>query len=113
MIKSSPRPNSSIAASRVLTVTISISLDNDLPGGLNDGAFWRMADCFNAMTVGVQHKSAVLIGVVLGAQPGRTIVPPAGGQDARKSPPEFIGIGVGTYELRCTADNRCNVMPAL
>jgi hypothetical protein len=107
------RTSSSIAAPRVLTVTIPISLDNDLSGGSNDRAFWRISDCFNAMTIGVQHKSAVIIGVVLGAQPGRTIVPPTGGQDARKSPPEFIGIGVGTYELRCTADNRCNVMPAL
>ena len=49
-----------------------------------------MSDCLNAMTVGVQHKSAVIVGVVLGPQPGRTIVAPARGQTRRKSPPEFI-----------------------
>jgi hypothetical protein len=39
-----------------------------------------MADCFDAMTVGVQHESAVVVGVILGPQPGRTIVAPAGGE---------------------------------
>ena len=35
------------------------------------------------MTVGVQHKSAVVVGVVLGPQPGRTIVTPASGKRRR------------------------------
>jgi hypothetical protein len=38
-----------------------------------------MADCLNAMTVRVQHESAVIVGVIFGPQPWRTIVAPTSG----------------------------------
>jgi hypothetical protein len=39
-----------------------------------------MADCLNAMTVGIQHESAVIVGVIFGPQPWRTIVTPTSGE---------------------------------
>ena len=42
-----------------------------------------MAHCLNAMTVGVQHERAVIVGVILGSQPRDAIIAPASGKRRR------------------------------
>jgi hypothetical protein len=51
--------------------------------GKDHWAFWRMADRLNAMTVGIQHESAVIVGVIVGPQPRRTVIAPASGERRR------------------------------
>jgi hypothetical protein len=42
-----------------------------------------MAHCLNAMTVGVQHECAVIVGVILGPQPRGAIAVSASGKRRR------------------------------
>jgi hypothetical protein len=62
-----------------------------------------MADCLNAMTVGVHHERAVVVSVIVGPQPGPTIVVPAGGQ--RRSVKGVDRCAVGSAEAEVRAGN--------
>jgi hypothetical protein len=62
--------------------------------------FRRMADCLNAMTVGVQHESAVIVGVIVGPQPRRTIVAPATGERRRVKRIYRLTTGSAEAEMR-------------
>jgi hypothetical protein len=73
---------------------------SSLPCGLNDRAFRRVADGLNAMTVGVQHKSAVIVGVILGPQPRRTIVAPASSERRRVKGVYRFAAGSAEAEMR-------------
>ena len=63
-------------------------------------AFRRMADCLNAMTVGVQHESAVIVGVIVAPQPRRTIVAPASGERRRVKRIYRLSTGSAEAEMR-------------
>ena len=64
-----------------------------------------MADGLNAMTVGVQHKSAVVVGVILGPQPRRTIVAPASSE--RRRVKGIYRFAAGSAEAEMRARNWC------
>ena len=59
-----------------------------------------MADCLNAMTVGVQHESAVIVVVILGPQPRRTIVAPATSERRRVKGVYCLASGSAEAEMR-------------
>jgi hypothetical protein len=59
-----------------------------------------MADGLNAMTVRVQHKSAVIVGVILGSQPRRTIVSPASSERRRVKGVYCLAAGSAEAEMR-------------
>jgi hypothetical protein len=59
-----------------------------------------MADCLNAMTIGVQHESTVVVGVIVGPQPRRAIVATAGGERRRVKGVYRLAIGGAEAEMR-------------
>ena len=59
-----------------------------------------MADCLNAMAVGVQHKSAVIVSVIFEPQPWRTIVAPASGKRRYVKRVYRLTIGSAEAEMR-------------
>jgi hypothetical protein len=90
----------SIAISLVPTVTIWISLGKLSPRGKYDWPLRRMADCLNAVTVGIQHESAVIVGVIFGPRPWRTIVTPASGERRFVKGVHRLTIGSAEAEMR-------------
>ena len=62
-----------------------------------------MADCLNAMTVGIQHESAVIVGVIFGPQPWRTIVTPTSGE--RRFVKGVYRATIGSAEAEMRAGN--------
>src|SRR6516162_10102312 len=106
MANSSSRKNrasSSIAVSLVSTVTIWISLGKLYPRGKYDWPLRRVADCLDAMTVGIQHERAVIVGVIFGPQPWRTIVTPTSGE--RRFVKSVYRATIGSAEAKMRAGN--------
>ena len=59
-----------------------------------------MADCLNAMAVGVQHESAVIVSVIFEPQPWRTVVAPASGKRRYVKRVYRLTIGSAEAEMR-------------
>jgi hypothetical protein len=59
-----------------------------------------VADGLNAMTVWVQHESAVIVGVILGPQPRRTVVAPASSEGRRVKGVYRFAAGSAEAEMR-------------
>jgi hypothetical protein len=74
-----------------------------LSRGKYDWPSRRMADCLNAMTVGVQHESAIIVGVIFGPQPWRTIVAPTSGK--RRFVKGVYRLTIGSAEAEMRAGN--------
>ena len=70
---------------------------------MDDWAIRRVADCLNAMTVGIQHESAVIVGVIFGPQPWRTIVTPTSGE--RRFVKSVYRLTIGSAEAEMRAGN--------
>jgi Aldehyde dehydrogenase family len=71
-----------------------------LPAGEDRWATRRMADSLDAMTVGIQDESAVIMSVIMGPKPGHAIVLPAGGERRPVKSVDRRPIGGAEAEMR-------------
>src|ERR1700730_6826131 len=94
------RVSSATAASRVSLVTTWISPGIALPRSEDHWARRRMAHRLDTMTVGIQHKGAVIVGVILRPNPGRAIVAPASGKRRQVKGVDRRAIGSAEADMR-------------
>ena len=59
-----------------------------------------MADCLDAMTVGIQHEGAVVVGVIVRPQPGRAIVAPSSGKSRHMKGVDCRALGSAEADMR-------------
>src|SRR5262249_28669682 len=60
----------------------------------------RMADCLDAMTVGIQHEGAVIVGVIMRPKPRRAIVAPPKGKRRHMKGINRRAVGSEETEMR-------------
>src|SRR5260370_12622444 len=54
-----------------------------LSRGDGHGVLWRMTDSFDAMSIGIENKGSIVIGVIAGPKTGCTLVASSGGKRRR------------------------------
>ena len=65
-----------------------------------------MANCLDAMAIGILHEGAIVVGMIVCPKPGGAIIPPAGGE---RSPVKGVyRRAVGSAETQMRAWDRCS-----